>query len=75
LQSIYGHLSEIAVREGDTVKRGQSMGKSGMTGMAGGDHIHFSMQLEGIQIDPKEWWDAHWIQDHVARRVPLSGTS
>lgn len=71
LQSIYGHLSQIAVREGDLVKRGQSMGKSGMTGMAGGDHIHFSMQLEGIQIDPKEWWDAHWIQDHIAKRVTL----
>jgi len=71
LQSIYGHLSQIAVHEGDMVKRGQSMGKSGMTGMAGGDHIHFSMQLEGIQIDPKEWWDAHWIQDHIAKRVTL----
>jgi murein DD-endopeptidase MepM/ murein hydrolase activator NlpD len=75
LQSIYGHLSEIAVREGDLVKRGQSMGKSGTTGMAGGDHVHFSMQLEGIQIDPKEWWDAHWIQDHVAKRVSLPGFS
>lgn len=71
LQSIYGHLSQIAVHEGDMVKRGQSMGKSGLTGMAAGDHIHFSMQLEGIQIDPKEWWDAHWIQDHIARRVAL----
>jgi len=71
LQSIYGHLSQIAVHEGDMVKRGQSMGKSGMTGMAGGDHIHFSMQLEGVQIDPKEWWDAHWIQDHIAKRVTL----
>ena len=71
LQSIYGHLSEIAVHEGDMVKRGQVMGKSGQTGMAGGDHIHFSMQLEGIQIDPKEWWDAHWIKDHIAKRVAL----
>jgi len=71
LQSIYGHLNQIAVHEGDIVKRGQSMGKSGMTGMAGGDHVHFSMQLEGIQIDPKEWWDAHWIQDHIAKRVTL----
>ena len=73
LQSIYGHLSEIGVHEGDMVKRGQVMGKSGMTGMAGGDHIHFSMQLEGVQIDPKEWWDAHWIKDHVAKRVSLPG--
>jgi murein DD-endopeptidase MepM/ murein hydrolase activator NlpD len=73
LQSIYGHLSEIAVHEGDVVKRGQSMGKSGMTGMAGGDHIHFSMQLDGVQIDPKEFWDAHWIKDHIAKRVSIPG--
>ncbi len=73
LQSIYGHLSEIAVHEGDLVKRGQIMGKSGMTGLAGGDHIHFSMQLDGVQIDPREWWDAHWIQDHITKRVSLGG--
>ena len=73
LQTIYGHLSHIDVHEGDMVKRGQVMGQSGMTGMAGGDHIHFAMQLDGVQIDPKEWWDSHWIQDHVARRVDLPG--
>jgi murein DD-endopeptidase MepM/ murein hydrolase activator NlpD len=73
LQTIYGHMSEIAVHEGDMVKRGQVMGKSGMTGMAGGDHIHFSMQLDGVQIDPREWWDAHWLKDHVAKRVDLPG--
>ena len=73
LQTIYGHLSHIDVHEGDVVKRGQVMGQSGMTGMAGGDHIHFAMQLDGVQIDPKEWWDSHWIQDHIARRVELQG--
>ena len=73
LQTIYGHLSRIDVKEGDTVKRSQVMGLSGMTGMAGGDHVHFAMQLDGVQIDPKEWWDAHWIKDHVARRVDLPG--
>jgi murein DD-endopeptidase MepM/ murein hydrolase activator NlpD len=73
LQTIYGHLSHIDVHEGDVVKRGQVMGQSGMTGMAGGDHVHFAMQLDGVQIDPKEWWDPHWIQDHVARRVELTG--
>jgi murein DD-endopeptidase MepM/ murein hydrolase activator NlpD len=73
LQTIYGHMSQINVHEGDMVKRGQAMGLSGMTGMAGGDHIHFAMQLDGVQIDPKEWWDTHWIQDHVAKRVDLPG--
>lgn len=73
LQTIYGHMSRIDVHEGDLVKQGQVMGLSGMTGMAGGDHIHFAMQLDGVQIDPKEWWDAHWIKDHIARRVELPG--
>jgi murein DD-endopeptidase MepM/ murein hydrolase activator NlpD len=73
LQTIYGHLSQINVHEGDMVKRGQVMGTSGQTGMAGGDHIHFAMQLDGVQIDPKEWWDSHWIKDHIARRVALPG--
>jgi hypothetical protein len=73
LQTIYGHMSQIDVHVGDMVKRGQVMGKSGMTGMAGGDHIHFAMQLDGVQIDPKEWWDPHWIHDHIARRVDLPG--
>ncbi len=73
LQTIYGHMSQIDVHVGDMVKRGQVMGRSGMTGMAGGDHIHFAMQLDGVQIDPKEWWDPHWIHDHIARRVDLPG--
>lgn len=69
LQSIYGHLSEIGVKEGDTVKRGASMGKSGSTGLAGGDHLHFSMQVDGVQVNPKEWWDEHWIKDHIQSRL------
>jgi len=73
LQTLYGHLSHIDVHEGDMVKQGQVMGTSGQTGMAGGDHIHFGMLLDGVQIDPKEWWDRHWIKDHIAKRVDLPG--
>lgn len=69
LQSIYGHLSEIDVKEGDMVKRGQVMGKSGSTGLAGGDHLHFSMQVGGAQVNPVEWWDEHWIKDHIWNRL------
>jgi murein DD-endopeptidase MepM/ murein hydrolase activator NlpD len=69
LQSIYGHLSSLAVQEGDMVKRGQEMGKSGSTGLAGGDHLHYSMQVEGVEVNPVEWWDAHWIKDHVQNRL------
>ena len=69
LQSIYEHLSSIAVKEGDVVKRGQEMGKSGSTGLAGGDHLHYSMQVEGVEVNPVEWWDEHWIKDHVQNRL------
>ncbi|HTS75471.1 MAG TPA: M23 family metallopeptidase [Bryobacteraceae bacterium] len=69
LQSIYAHLSEFAVKEGDTVKRGQLIGKSGSTGLAGGDHLHFSMQIGGVQVNPIEWWDEHWIRDHILGRL------
>jgi len=75
LQSIYGHLSEIAVKEGDMVKRGQVMGKSGSTGLAGGDHLHFSMQVDGVQVNPVEWWDEHWIKDHIWDRLKESTTA
>ncbi len=69
LQSIYGHLSQISVKPGDTVKQGQAMGHSGSTGLALGDHIHFSMQLDGVQVNPVDWWDGHWIADHVWKRL------
>jgi murein DD-endopeptidase MepM/ murein hydrolase activator NlpD len=69
LQSLYGHLSSIGVREGQMVQRGQELGRSGQTGLAGGDHLHFTMLLDGLPINPVEWWDPHWIQDRVARKL------
>ncbi|MBI1738472.1 MAG: M23 family metallopeptidase [Acidobacteria bacterium] len=69
LQSIYAHLSSIEVKEGDLVKKGQPLGRSGSTGLAGGDHLHFSMQIDGVQVNPVEWWDGHWIQDRIRSKV------
>lgn len=69
LMSLYGHLSSIGVREGQQVRRGQELGRSGQTGLAGGDHLHFTMLLQGLAINPVEWWDSHWIQDRIARKL------
>ena len=69
LQSLYGHLSSIAVQEGQMVERGQELGRSGETGLAGGDHLHFTMLVRGLAVNPVEWWDPHWIQDRVARKL------
>ena len=69
LMSLYGHLSSIGVKEGQTFERGQEIGRSGQTGLAGGDHLHFTMLLQGLPVNPVEWWDPHWIQDRIARKL------
>lgn len=69
LQSLYGHMSKIDVKVGDMVQKEQQIGVSGATGMAFGDHVHFSMLVDGIQIDPKEWWDEHWIHDRILSKI------
>ena len=74
LLSLYGHMSSFAVKEGDPVKRGQIIGQSGATGLAGGDHLHFSMVLQGEQVDAREWWDPHWIQDRVMAKLRQFGS-
>ena len=68
LISLYGHLSSIDVKTGQSVKKKQVLGKSGATGLAAGDHLHFGMFLNGVPINPTEWWDDHWIQDHIHLR-------
>jgi murein DD-endopeptidase MepM/ murein hydrolase activator NlpD len=71
LASLYGHLSQIDVAAGDRVEKGQALGRSGETGLAGGDHLHFALLLGGTYVDPVEWWDPKWVAEHV--ETALSG--
>ena len=69
VQSLYAHLSSAGVKVGDMVDKNQTIGRSGMTGMAGGDHLHFTMLVNGHMVNPIEWWDSHWIEDRVIRKL------
>jgi hypothetical protein len=60
--SLYSHLSSIQVAVGDSAGTDTVLGLTGTTGMAGGDHLHFSMLVNGIFVTPKEWWDEQWIE-------------
>jgi murein DD-endopeptidase MepM/ murein hydrolase activator NlpD len=75
VQSLYGHLSSIDVKEGDMVKMGQTLGRSGTTGLALGDHLHFTMLLNGNAVNPVEWWDPKWTEDRVLRKIREAGGS
>jgi murein DD-endopeptidase MepM/ murein hydrolase activator NlpD len=65
LHTLYGHLSNIDVKAGDVVEKGQTLGQSGQTGLAGGDHLHFAILLRGVYVDPVEWWDPKWVREHA----------
>lgn len=69
LFSLYAHLSTVEVQKGQTVRKGEFIGKTGTTGLAGGDHLHYSQLIMGHFVDPKEWWDPHWIEDNVNRKT------
>ncbi|MBL8136570.1 MAG: M23 family metallopeptidase [Acidobacteria bacterium] len=75
VQSLYAHLSTIDVKEGDAVEKGQTLGRSGTTGLAGGDHLHFTMLVGGVQVNPVEFWDGHWMEDRVFRKIREAGGS
>jgi murein DD-endopeptidase MepM/ murein hydrolase activator NlpD len=65
LSSMYAHLSQISVTPGQMVARGEIIGNTGQTGLAGGDHLHFSILVHDTFVNPVEWWDMHWITDNV----------
>lgn len=69
VQSVYGHMSQIDVKEGDTVTKGQKMGNTGMTGLAGGDHAHIGLLLNGVFVDPVEWSLPKWMDKSVMPAV------
>jgi murein DD-endopeptidase MepM/ murein hydrolase activator NlpD len=69
LMTLYGHMSSTLVNVGDRVNKGDPLGRTGDTGLAGGDHLHFEVRLHGVPISPFEWLDGHWIKDHVDDQI------
>ncbi|HYU78508.1 MAG TPA: M23 family metallopeptidase [Vicinamibacterales bacterium] len=73
VQSLYGHMLTSDVKEGDAVEKGQTIGKTDSTGLAAGDHLHFTMIVDGVMVSPVEWWDPHWMEDRVFRKIREAG--
>ena len=73
LFSLYAHLSQIDVADGQMVEKGDIIGKTGATGMAGGDHLHYGMMVHQTFVNPVEWWDASWIKNNITGKIADAG--
>ena len=71
LFSLYAHLSSFNCEPGQAVTRGDIIGRTGSSGMAGGDHLHFSMLVHNTFVNPVEWWDEKWIQNNISGKLEL----
>jgi murein DD-endopeptidase MepM/ murein hydrolase activator NlpD len=69
LFTLYGHLSSIDVKAAESVAKRQVLGKTGETGLAAGDHLHFGVYLDGIAVLPVEWWDQRWIDENITLKL------
>jgi len=69
LFTLYGHLSVIGVKVGDALEQRQILGRTGETGLAGGDHLHYGVYLDGVAVLPVEWWDGKWINDNIVPKL------
>jgi murein DD-endopeptidase MepM/ murein hydrolase activator NlpD len=67
--SLYAHLSQLDVAVNDLVEKNARLGLSGASGMAGGDHLHFSMLVNGIFVNPLEWWDNQWLKLNITDQL------
>ena len=69
LYTIYGHCSNILVHEGDDVKAKEHIANTGMSGYAMGDHLHFGVLVQGIEVRPEEWMDKSWIKKFITNVI------
>ncbi len=69
VSSLYGHLSSISVKKGERVATAQELGRTGATGLAGGDHLHYEVRVQGVPVSPIAWWDPNWMHDHIEGKV------
>ena len=65
LYTLYGHCSNILVKTGDDIGAGFGIAQTGKSGLALGDHLHFGILVQGIEVRPEEWMDSKWIRDNI----------
>ena len=65
LYTIYGHCSSVKVNTGDETQKREVIANTGKSGYAMGDHLHFGVLVQGIEVRPQEWMDKEWMQLNI----------
>ena len=65
LNSLYAHTSTQSVTVGDEVKANKKIANTGATGAVFGDHLHFGILIQGVEVNPIEWMDSNWIKTRI----------
>lgn len=65
LFTLYGHCSAITVKKGENVDVEQKIAKTGKSGLALGDHLHFGILVQGVEVRIAEWMDKQWIKTNI----------
>ena len=65
LYTLYGHCSSVKVATGDTTLKKETIANTGKSGYAMGDHLHFGVLVQGIEVRPQEWMDSQWIKLNI----------
>ena len=65
LYSLYGHCTSAMHQNGEMLAAGTNLATTGTTGLALGDHLHFGVLIQGIEVRPEEWMDKKWMKENV----------
>lgn len=65
LSSLYAHTSIAKINVGDEINANQVIAKTGTSGAVLGDHLHFGVLVQGIEVNPLEWMDKNWIKTRI----------
>lgn len=69
LVSIYARMGSVSAHEGDRIQKGESIGTGGESGFALFPQVYYEMRMQGISVDPREWWDPTWLDSQIQGKI------
>ena len=69
LGTLYAHTSRSVVEVNDNVKAGAYIANTGSSGAVFGDHLHFGVLVQGIEVNPEEWLSRYWVRENITKII------